>query len=315
MRMMLFALGLLAAGPALAAPPPVVADTPVTASLVQQVLGDLGQVQVLLPKGASAHHHQMRASDARALQEAELLVWIGPGLTPWLERAASSVAGDVAQLRLLEVPGTHLRKYGAGHDGHAEGNHGDGHDHDHAPGGEPDPGHADVDPHAWLDPGNARIWVAAIADALAEADPDNADAYRRNAAAAADGIDSLDRDLRARLQPHARQGFVVFHDAYGYFTDHFGLTPAIAVMLGDATAPSAARLNEIRARIVRSGAACAFPEQGSDPKLIEAAIEGSPVRIGQALSPEGRDLDAGPQLYGQVMTRMADAIADCLEGA
>ena len=308
MRMTLFALGLLAAGPVLAAPPQVVADTPVTASLVQQVLGDLGQVQVLLPKGSSAHHHQMRASDARALQEAGLLVWTGPGLTPWLERAASSVAGDVAQLRLLEVPGTHLREYGAGHEGHAEG------DHDHAPDGEPDPGHADVDPHAWLDPANARIWVTAIADALAEADPGNAEAYRRNAAAAAGGIDSLDRDLRARLQPHAKQGFVVFHDAYGYFTDHFGLTPAIAVTLGDATAPSAARLDEIRARIARSGAACAFPEQGSDPRLVEAAIEGSPVRIGQPLSPEGSDLEAGPQLYGQVMTRMADAIEDCLAG-
>nr|WP_205049019.1 zinc ABC transporter substrate-binding protein [Paracoccus sp. SY] len=298
MRMTLSALGLLAAGPVLAEPPQVVVDTPVTASLVQQVMGDLGQVQVLLPKGASAHHHQMRPSDARGLQDAGLLVWTGPELTPWLDRAASLVGGDVAQLRLLDVPGTHLRGYDDGHD------HDHDHDHDHAHGG--------VDPHAWLDPDNAQAWVAAIADTLEKADPDNATAYRQNAAAAAEEIRRLDQDLRAQLQPHAGATFVVFHDAYGYFTEHFGLEPAIAVSLGDASTPSAARLKEIRARITDGHAICAFPEYGSEPKLVQAVTEGSSIRAGSELMPEGGDLEPGPQLYGQILAQMAGTISDCL---
>ena len=123
MRMIIPAM-VLAASPALAAPT-VVVDTPVTGSLVQQVLGDLGQVQVLLPQGAGVHDHQMRPSDMRGLQDADLLVWTGPELTPWLDRAATA-AGEGAELRLLEVAGTTLRSYGdaASHDGHGHDDHG-----------------------------------------------------------------------------------------------------------------------------------------------------------------------------------------------
>ncbi|MDQ1899452.1 zinc ABC transporter substrate-binding protein [Paracoccus sp. WLY502] len=311
--MILSALGLLAAGPVLAEPPQVVVDTPVTASLVQQVMGDLGQVQVLLPKGASAHHHQMRPSDARGLQDAGLLVWTGPELTPWLDRAASSVGGDVAQLRLLEVPGTYLRGYDEAHDhgaAHGDDHHGHegGHDYDHGH----DDAHGNVDPHAWLDPENAQLWVSAIAETLEKIDPDNAAAYRQNAVAAAEEIRRLDEELLAQLQPHAGASFVVFHDAYGYFTEHFGLQPAIAVSLGDASTPSAARLAEIRARITEGGAVCAFPEYGSDPKLVQAVTDGGAIRTGDELTPEGGDLEPGPQLYGQILSQMAGAITGCL---
>ncbi len=307
MRRMLSALALAAAaGPALAQPPRVVVDTPITGSLVQQVMGEGVQVQVLLPQGASAHHHQMRPSDARGLQDAGLLIWTGPELTPWLDRAAASVADDVAQLQLLDVPGTHLRGYGDGH------GHGHGHDHDHDH--DHDQGHDGADPHAWLDPANAQVWLDAIADTLAQADPGNADLYARNAAAAGQRIADLDARLQALLAPHAQSSFVVFHDAYGYFTDHYGLRPAIAVSLGDASTPSAARLSDIRGQIAASGAVCAFPEYGADPKLVRTVIEGTPVRMGAELSPEGGMMDAGPDLYERTLTGMAEALADCLDG-
>lgn len=309
MRFMLSTLAILAAAPAFAQAPQVVVDTPVTASLVSQVTGDGGTVSVLLPQGASVHHHQMRPSDARNLQAADLLIWTGPELTPWLERSAATLGGDAAQLRLLEVADTHRRPYG---DGQAHDDHGDDHGHDH--GHDHDHGHGGgaVDPHAWLDPDNARTWLAAIAEALATADPANRDAYADNARAAADRIAALDRALQARLAPHAEAGFVVFHDAYGYFTDHFGLKPAIAVSLGDATAPSAARLSAIRARIVDTGATCAFPEYGSDPRLMDTVAEGTGLRMGGELSPEGSALPPGPDLYASLMTAMAERLEACL---
>lgn len=299
-RMTISGLALIVAGPVLAEPAQVVVDTPITASLVQQVTGDLAQVQVLLPQGASAHHHQMRPSDARGLQDAGLLIWTGPELTPWLDRAAASIAAEVPQLQLLQVPGTHLRGY-ADEDGHDHG-------HDHA--------HDDesADPHAWLDPGNAQVWLEAIAETLARSDPGNAGTYTQNAAAAAGRIADLDAQLQARLSPHGDASIVVFHDAYGYFTDHYGLRPAVAVSLGDASTPSAARLSEIRDRINETGAACAFPEYASDPKLVQTAIQGTQVRMGGELSPEGGMIEAGPDLYGAVLTTLADTLIDCLEG-
>ena len=147
---------------------------------------------------------------------------------------------------------------------------------------------------------------------MEKADPDNATAYSQNAAAAAEEIRRLDQDLRAQLQPHAGATFVVFHDAYGYFTEHFGLQSAIAVSLGDASTPSAARLKEIRARITDEGAICAFPDYGSEPKLVQAVTEGSSIRAGSELMPEGGDLEPGPQLYGQILVQMAATISDCL---
>lgn len=299
MRTMLSLLAFMAAAPAFAQPPKVVVDTPVTASLVLQVAGDAAQVTVLLPQGASAHHHQMRPSDAQGLQDADILVWTGPELTPWLDRSAGTLGQGVARLRLLDVGGTHLRSY------EDTGAHDHGHDHDHE---------GAVDPHAWLDPDNARIWLAAIADALAQVDPEGRDAYAVNARQAADRIAEMDSVLQSRLAPHADTSLVVFHDAYGYFTDHYGLPPAIAVSLGDASTPSAARLTDIRNRIAETGATCGFPEQASDPALMRTVAEGTGLRMGSELSPEGGALPVGAGLYKALMTGIADRLTECLSG-
>lgn len=316
MRLLLSTAAFLAAGPALAEPPQVVADTPVTASLVMQVIGDGGKVQVLLPQGTSPHNHQMRPSDAQNLQQADLLVWTGPDLTPWLDRAAATLAGDVAQLRLLEVAGTHLRPYDDDHGPEDDGHDDQGEDEaGHADAGPDEPGRDDhagaTDPHAWLDPDNARVWLAAIADSLAAVDPDGRDTYAANATAAADRIASLDRDLQARLAPYADTSLVVLHDAYGYFTDHFGLKPAIPVALGDATTPSAARLSAIRDRIAESGAVCAFPEYASDPRAMDTITEGTGIRRGGELSPEGGG-PASADLYPDLIAGIAETLTACL---
>lgn len=296
--------------PALAAPN-VVTDMSPTGALVQEVMGDLGQVHVLLPRAASAHQYTMRPSDARALQGADLLVWMGPELTPWLDKSASNLADQTQQLRLLSVEGTVLQDYAqgedehAGHDDHDEEAHEEHGDHDGHD-------HRGVDPHAWLDPQNAAPWLAGIAEALAEQDPQNAATYQANAEAAAKRIADLDRSLAERLAPWSDTSFVVFHDAYSYFTRHFGLKSAVALSLGDATTPSAARIQMVRDQVEASQATCAFPEFAHDPALLTPVIEGTDTRIGGALSPEGA---AGDQeRYDDILTGLADTLIDCFEG-
>lgn len=296
---------LLGTAPALAAPQ-IVVDTQITASLVQQVTGDLAEIHVLLPAGASIHHHQMRPSDARALQGADLLIWTGPALTPWLDRAAESAGQSVAQLRLLDSKGTTLHDYEGQHSHAHDEDEGHEHDHDH------DHDHGNIDPHAWLNPENAAVWLGAIAESLSSADPENAATYGDNAQAAANAIRDMDVTIRDELAPVADKSFVVFHDAYGYFTDHYGLAPALAVSPGDASTPSAARISELHSQIGDSGASCAFPEFAQDPKLIAAATQGTGVRLGQELDPEGAGIAPGPALYGQVIAGLAQHLHDCL---
>ncbi len=301
--------------PAAAEVPRVVTDIPPVHSLAAQVMGDLGQPLLLLDRGADAHDFQLRPSQIDALAKADLVIWIGPDMSPWLERSLDSLGG-ANNLALLEQPGTNVRPYGSG--GHMQ----DDDDHDHSGAEDPGPGdtddaggthaHGAHDPHAWLDPANAQVWLGLIATALTDLDPPNAETYVANARAAAERIASLDTVLADRLAPVRERPFVVFHDAFGYFGDHYDLTVAGTVALGDAAAPGAARLTDLRSTMQAGVPVCIFPESNHDPKLIGLMAEGTGVRIGTPLDPEGAVLDPGPDLYEALLVGLADALEGCL---
>ena len=313
------ALGTAAAGPgARAEVPQVVADIAPVQSLAAQVMGDLGTPDLLLPPDVSPHDYALRPSDARALQDAGIVVWMGQDLTPWLEGPIESVAGDAAQVVLLEAEGVRLLEFREGahfaaHD-HDEHEDADGHaheeDHAHAAGH----AHGAHDPHAWLDPANAMAFVDAIAGALAGADPANAEIYAANAAAARADLATLTGEIAETVAPARDAGFVVFHDAYQYFERAFGIEAAGAISLGDASAPSAARLQEVRATVEALGAPCIAAEPQFDPGIVAAVAEGTQARAA-VLDPIGVDLAPGPALYGEMMRGLAAALAACTAGS
>ena len=169
-----------------------------------------------------------------------------------------------------------------------------------------------MDPHAWLDPENARHWLGLIATELGAADPANAETYAANAKAAQAELAALDARLAAQLAPVAGRPFVVFHDAYGYFAGHYGLTVAGSVALGDATDPGAGHLRDLRAELTEKGVVCAFPEAQHDPKQLDILLEGTAVKRGDTLDPSGSQLPYGPGLYAQLMTDLADDLVACL---
>lgn len=326
---MRYTISLLAASfaalPALAEVPRVVTDFVPAQALVSQVMGDLGQPQMLLTGGSGAHDFQLRPSQAGMLADADLVVWVGPQMTRWLDKGLEGIGAKAARLTLLEVPGTYLQDFqekgakaeaGQGGDDHGHDDHGhDDHGHENtateAPAAD---GHAHdgLDPHAWLDPGNAPVWLQAIAAELSRIDPENAATYAANAAAAAKGYASLEAELSQAMQPLAGKPFVVAHDAYGYFVSHYGLSVAGAVQLGDATASGAETLAGLRAEMEAGGVVCLFPEVAHDPKQAQLLVEGTAVRLGAALDPEGAMLEPGPEALIQLLRGLARDLADCL---
>lgn len=290
LRTLILSAATLTAIPALAEVPAVVTDITPVESLVQQVMGDLGKPTMLMDQGADPHSYQLRPSQAGGLQDAGLVVWVGPAMTHWL---ADLVAGHSADsvLTLLEVPGTTL--------------------HELPPGGDED-GDTGTDPHAWLDPTNAAVWLDAIAARLGKLDPDNAAAYAANAATAKQSIAALDADLTAQLLPAQRVPLVFSHDAYGYFATHYHLTRLGAVAAGDAAAPGAARLSALQGKL--TAGVCIFPEAMHDPKEIAVLTDGTAARIGRPLDPEGLAVTPGAGLYAQLLTDLAVSIADCASG-
>jgi len=267
--------------------PRVVTDFGPTQSLAAQVMGNLGAPVMLLALGADPHDFQMKPSQAQALAGADLVFWVGPELTPALEHALAALGENARAVALLHLGGGTRRSLEGGA----------------------------IDPHAWLDPANAEAWLATIATELARQDPEHAATYTANAAAAQAALQALDAELAARLAPVQGRPFVVFHDALGYFADHYGLQVVGAIELGDAAAPGAAQLAHIRGVVAEGGAICVFPEAGRDPKFIATVTAGSSARIGAAQDIEAITLPPGPGLYPDLLRALAGTLTDCLSAA
>ncbi len=299
-------LFLLSATPLAAEPPRVVADIAPVHSLVAMVMGDLARPDLLLPQGADPHAFQMRPSQMRALSQSDLVFWVGSDLTPWLERA---LTGDTTAhtVALLDLPGTHLREADHSHDGHEHDDHSDHDDHDND---EDHDGHAH-DPHAWLSPENGAVWLHEIAETLARHDPGNAGQYRANAADALVRLQQTDIEITALLDPVRERGFIVFHDAYGYFTDHYALSSLGAVRESDSAPPSAARLAEIDELLNNGQVHCVFAEAAEGQDMMRDLVDGTNIGFG-VLDPNGSSLTPGPTLYTDLLRGQADAIAECL---
>ena len=334
----------LVGGTALADVPSVAVDIAPVHSLVARVMEGVGTPSLILPPGASPHEYSLRPSEAKALEDADIVVWMGEDLAPWMEDAVATLAGDAAVTTLLEADGTVLLDFreGAlfeahdhgdehgheehaededhghddhGHEEHAEDEHAEGKDHgddheDHAH-DEHGHGHGAHDPHAWLSPSNAATWLNLIAAQLSSADPDNAGTYFANAAAGRAELEELTSEVSGILDPVRGGSFVVFHDAYQYFETDFGFAASGAISLGDATDPSPARIAEIQGRVQDEGVDCVLAEPQYNPGLVTTVLEGTEASTG-VIDPLGVDLEPGATLYPQLIRNMATTLAECL---
>lgn len=315
-RFSLAALSLLCVAviaPAAAAAPKVATDIAPVHGLAARVMAGVGAPSQILPTRASPHAYQMRPSEAKALSAADVVIWIGPELTPWLAKSIKALAPDAVSLPLLGVEGAvrlPMRGDHRDHDhGHDHDKHGEKHDDDRKDGKDK---HAFTDPHAWLDPANAKVWLWAIAEALAAADQTNATAYRRNAAAAVADLDGLAREIDTRLTPLRDEPYLVLHDAYQYFERRFGLANVGAISPGDAVAPGPRRLSELRHRMHDDEPRCVFAEPQFPQKLVDAVARGHDLKVA-TIDPLGAGLEPGPDFYGALLRNMAAALAGCLE--
>ena len=289
---------------ALAEVPNVVATVKPLHSLVAAVMGDLGTPALIVKGAASPHTYSLKPSDAQALQSANLVFWTGHGLELFLEDSIGTLAPNATLVELSEAPGIELlapRESGTFEE-HADG------DHTHAA---EDHGHGEeADMHFFLDPANAKIMTAAIADSLATADPEHADTYRANAAKETADLDALIAETEASLAQIKDRPFVVFHDAYQYFENRFGLNVAGSITVSPEVSPGADRINEIRNKLKTLDAACVFAEPQFDPRIVNVLTEGTTAKQG-VLDPEGATRDEGPGLYRQLIQNLATSLKAC----
>jgi zinc transport system substrate-binding protein len=291
------------AAPSQAGPVPrVVADIAPVHSLVAQVMEGVGEPELLLRAGASPHDYSMKPSEARMLDKADIVVWTGPVLTPWLQDAMDVLAPGAERVTFSDLEGVTLLPFrsGALFEAHDQDHESDAHDEEQG-----------IDPHIWLDPQNAAVLVSELARVLSERDPDNADRYQANARRTQDELERIGFDINAIISPLRTRPFLVFHDAYHYFEARFDIHASGAVSLSDGVKPGAHRIRELQKLTADQGVVCVFAEPQFEPRLLQRLTAGTDVRSG-ILDPIGAGIDPGADHYGQLLRAMAVGLSECL---
>ena len=288
-------------------------------SLVSGVMQGVGSPTVIIEGAGSPHTYSLKPSQATQLQDADLVFWMGDELEPFLVDAAQNIARNAELVNLVESHGLKKIRFREGgmfdehddHDDHAKDDH-DDHGHDkHAKDDHDDHGHGEFDPHVWLDPINAKAVVHEIEEALVKADPKNAKKYEANAVRMAEKLDQLVTELRVQLQPVQGKGFIVFHDAYQYFEQRFGVAAIGSITVSPEVMPGAERVKDLREKIRDLRATCVFSEPQFEPKLVRTLVDGTGAQTG-VLDPLGSSLTKGPDLYFELVREMARSLKECL---
>lgn len=256
--------------------------------------------EVLLPPGASPHNYALRPSDVRKVQSVDLLYWIGPDMEGFLPRVLKG--RTLPSVALQDIPGLKLRRFAEDSHSHAE--DADEHDHDHRPGS--------LDAHLWLSPVNARVIAARMAADLSAADPANAALYQSNLSAFEGRLDALDARLKQRLAGIAGKPYFVFHEAFDYFEDAYGLKHTGVFSVAAEVQPGAQHVAAMRTRLQEVGKTCVFSEPPLRPRLAETLIAGLPVKLAE-LDALGGYTPATAQGYEQVLEKLGNDLAGCLE--
>ena len=256
--------------------------------------------EVLLPPGASPHNYALRPSDVRKVQSVDLLYWIGPDMEGFLPRVLGG--RSLPSVAVQDLPGLKLRHFGADNHSHAE--EADEHDHDHRPGS--------LDAHLWLSPVNARVIADKMAADLSAADPANAQRYQSNAKTFDARLDALDQRLKTRLANVEGKPYFVFHEAFDYFEDAYGLKHAGVFAVAAEVQPGAQHVAAMRKRLQETGKTCVFSEPPLRPRLAETLVAGLPVKLAE-LDALGGYTPATAQGYEQVLEKLGNDLAGCLE--
>lgn len=293
--------GAMTPAPVLAeqAPPRVAVTVKPIHSLVALVMAGVGEPDLLITGADSPHTHAIRPSEAKVIDSAKLLFWIGPTMESSFAKPIAALAhGKV--ISMLDTPGvTVLPIRPAGNLTEDPGER----DADETPGA--------PDPHIWLDPENARAMTRAIAAALSAADPAHAQAYAANAAEADRRLVAIDAELRGKLAPIRDTPFIPYHDAYQYLERRYGLTDAGAVTLSPERTPGIWRIGKLRKSIAARQVRCVFTEPEFQPAIVRTLVAGTGAKVA-TLDPEGAKIPGGPDFYFVLMRQVAESLRACL---
>jgi len=342
----------------------VVASIKPIHSLVSAVAQGIVEPTLLVKGAGSPHTYSLKPSQAKELQQADIVFWMGHDLEAFLENSIDNIATNSIVVPLMEskeLAKLNFREGGAfedhghddhdkhdDHDDHGNDKHDDHDDHgndkhddhdehgndkhddhdehddhgndkhddhdehdDHGNDKHDDHDDHGADPHVWLDPINAIVLVEEIKKALISADSKNKPTYEANAKSTIYNLNELIEEIDAELKPVKGRGYIVFHDAYQYFENRFGVSAVGSITVSPEVLPGAERIRELQNKVKELDATCVFSEPQFKPKLVTTVTENTKAGTG-VLDPLGASINDGPQLYFTLIRNMASSLKKCL---
>ena len=295
-------------------------------SLVTAVMEGIGTPNLIVKGAASPHTYAMKPSQAKQIENADLVFWMGHKLESFLEKPIEALASKAVVVELMDSQGLKKLKMREGggfdeHDHDEDGHDEDGHDkyedhseeaqENHSEESHDEHAHGEFDVHVWLDPENAKVMANEIKEALKKVDPRNAKKYEINTIKVLKKLNRLVAEVSAKLASIKGKGFVVFHDAYQYFEERFGLTAVGSITVSPEVVPGAKRIRELKEKINELNAHCVFSEPQFQPKIVFTVVEGTQANTG-VLDPLGASINNGPELYFTLIRDMANSLQECL---
>ncbi len=285
-------------------------------SLISRIMETRGEPQLIIEGTNNPHTFVFRPSHAKMIEEADIVFWIGEDLEAFMEKPLNSLAKDTKKIGFMDSESIEKIEFREknifdDHDGHEDDHdeHEDeheGHDDDHKDAHAH--AHGEFDPHIWLDPENAKEMVKIIRDELIKIDPEGQRQYSVNTAGATLELDNLINSIEKELSKDI--SYIVFHDAYQYFENRFGVIPAGALTLNPDVLPGAKQIADIQDVINDKGIKCIFSEPQYNPKIIETLGNDMNVSTG-VMDPLGAFIDAGPTMYVKLINGIANSIKEC----
>ncbi len=297
----------------------VVASIKPIHSLVSYVMDGVGEPDVIVDGYNSPHGFSLKPSHAKMIENADIIIWVGEDLEAFLEKPLNTIAKKAVNIEIMDLSGVKKLKFREknifeGHDDHGHGHKEKKHDdHGHKKAKHDDHGHeehahGEHDPHVWLDPMNAKVIVKEIENQLVKLDPDNSSKYKANSKKAQSELDNLTRNIKKDLKGNLR--FVVFHDAYQYFENRFGIKVLGALTVNPDVLPGAEQLSEIREVIEHEKVNCLFSEPQFNPAIIKSIAKDTKIKTG-VLDPLGATLDKGKGMYFGLIQSMYASFKGC----
>ncbi|MFL2822482.1 MAG: zinc ABC transporter substrate-binding protein [Candidatus Puniceispirillales bacterium] len=292
-------------------------------SLISNVMGNKGKLDLILEGTASPHSFTLKPSHAKMLENADVIFWIDKDLESFLEKPLKSIPKKAKVVHLMDISGLEIHKFRekniyAGHDdhdkhdhkedkhddhgkhSHKEDKHDDHDKHGHA--------HGEFDVHIWLDPNNAKVIVKEVANQLATLDSKNSGFYKENSKKTINKLDNLINKIDKSINKKA--SFVTFHDAYQYFEKRFGVEALGALTINTDIQPGAKQIEEIQHLVEDKNIKCIFSEPQFNPKLINMIAKSSGAKTG-VLDPHGSSYKPGNDLYFNLINDLYENLNKC----